>query len=112
MTSSTTHAEGRRRQLHDGAAAVWATADLVVKVKEPQPEELAFMRPGLTLFTYLHLATTPGVIHGRRPGDHGQPGGQARPGRIVGLEQPIIVGTQAYEHILRGIHYIVLTQPV
>jgi alanine dehydrogenase len=38
------------------AAEVWAKADLVVKVKEPQPSEFAYLRPGLTLFTYLHLA--------------------------------------------------------
>src|SRR5262245_45447406 len=38
---------------------VWAGAELVVKVKEPQPPEFALMRPELTLFTYLHLATTP-----------------------------------------------------
>jgi alanine dehydrogenase len=31
-------------------------ADLVVKVKEPQPSEFVLMRPGLVLFTYLHLA--------------------------------------------------------
>ncbi len=31
-------------------------ADLVMKVKEPQPEEFGFMRPGLLLYTYLHLA--------------------------------------------------------
>jgi alanine dehydrogenase len=38
------------------AAAVFAGAELVVKVKEPQPEERAMLRPGQTLFTYLHLA--------------------------------------------------------
>ena len=38
----------------DGNEA-WA-ADLIVKVKEPQPSEYGLMRPGLTLFTYLHLA--------------------------------------------------------
>ncbi len=37
------------------AADAWA-ADLVVKVKEPQPSEYGFLRPDLTLFTYLHLA--------------------------------------------------------
>ncbi|MDP1805928.1 MAG: alanine dehydrogenase, partial [Acidimicrobiales bacterium] len=31
-------------------------AELVVKVKEPQPAELAYLRPDLVLFTYLHLA--------------------------------------------------------
>lgn len=38
------------------AAEVWRQADLVIKVKEPQPAEYGFLRPGLTLFTYLHLA--------------------------------------------------------
>jgi alanine dehydrogenase len=41
------------------AADVWSEAELVVKVKELQPEEFAYQRRGLTLFTYLHLATTP-----------------------------------------------------
>ncbi len=45
----------------DRADDVWARADLVVKVKEPQPAELAFLRPGLVLFTYLHLAAYPDV---------------------------------------------------
>ncbi len=38
------------------AAEVWSNADLVVKVKEPQPSEYAFFRRDLILFTYLHLA--------------------------------------------------------
>jgi alanine dehydrogenase len=38
------------------AADVWAKSDLIVKVKEPQKSEFAYLRPGLTLFTYLHLA--------------------------------------------------------
>ncbi|RPI14796.1 MAG: alanine dehydrogenase [Acidobacteriales bacterium] len=38
---------------------VWGHASLVVKVKEPQPQEYAFFRADLTLFTYLHLATLP-----------------------------------------------------
>ena len=41
------------------AAEVWRQADLVVKVKEPQPSEYGFFRPGLILFTYLHLAPLP-----------------------------------------------------
>lgn len=35
---------------------VFAEGELVVKVKEPQPSEYAFLRPGQLLFTYLHLA--------------------------------------------------------
>lgn len=38
------------------AAEVFAKADMVVKVKEPQPNECAMLREGQVLFTYLHLA--------------------------------------------------------
>lgn len=41
-------------------ASAWG-ADLVLKVKEPQPEEYASLNPDGTLFTYLHLAANPGV---------------------------------------------------
>jgi alanine dehydrogenase len=41
------------------AAAAWIGADLVVKVKEPQPSEFGYLRPDLALFTYLHLAAAP-----------------------------------------------------
>jgi alanine dehydrogenase len=42
------------------AADAWA-AHIVCKVKEPQHDELAFLRPDLVLFTYLHLAAYPDV---------------------------------------------------
>jgi alanine dehydrogenase len=38
--------------------AVFEKADLVVKVKEPQPSEYPLLRPGQILFTYLHLAAS------------------------------------------------------
>ncbi len=38
------------------AAGVWQSADLVLKVKEPVESEYGHFRPGLVLFTYLHLA--------------------------------------------------------
>jgi alanine dehydrogenase len=41
------------------ASDVWSKADVVIKVKEPQPSEYKFFRPKLTLFTYLHLAPLP-----------------------------------------------------
>jgi alanine dehydrogenase len=41
------------------AADVFAAADLIVKVKEPQARECAMLRPGQTLFAYLHLAPDP-----------------------------------------------------
>jgi len=41
------------------AAEVFAKADMVVKVKEPQPQECAMLRPGQILYTYLHLAPDP-----------------------------------------------------
>jgi len=43
----------------DAAQDVWGQADIIVKVKEPQPAEVAYFRPGLVLFTYLHLAPLP-----------------------------------------------------
>jgi alanine dehydrogenase len=46
------------------ADAVFAEAELIVKVKEPQPEEVARLRPGHTLFTYLHLAPDPELTRG------------------------------------------------
>lgn len=41
-----------------GAKRVWQEADLVVKVKEPLRREYPYLREGLTLFTYLHLAAS------------------------------------------------------
>lgn len=41
------------------AAEVWRRADMIVKVKEPIAEEFGYFRPGLILFTYLHLAAAP-----------------------------------------------------
>jgi alanine dehydrogenase len=38
------------------AAAVFAGSDMIVKVKEPQPQEIALLEARHTLFTYLHLA--------------------------------------------------------
>ena len=40
----------------DTADEVFATADMIVKVKEPQAVEIAMLRPGQILYTYLHLA--------------------------------------------------------
>ena len=43
------------------AEQVFADADMIVKVKEPQPGERKMLREGQLLFTYLHLATRPGT---------------------------------------------------
>ncbi|HEX4814691.1 MAG TPA: alanine dehydrogenase [Nonomuraea sp.] len=43
-----------------GADELWGTADLVMKVKEPMPEEYHRLRKGQVLFTYLHLAASRG----------------------------------------------------
>jgi len=42
-------------------ASVFGDAELVLSVKEPQPEEVEMLRPETTLFTYLHLAPMPGL---------------------------------------------------
>ena len=41
------------------AASVFAASDMIVKVKEPQPVEIAMLEPRHLLFTYLHLAPDP-----------------------------------------------------
>jgi alanine dehydrogenase len=43
----------------DTAAAVFEQAEMIIKVKEPQPNEVSMMREGQILFTYLHLAPAP-----------------------------------------------------
>jgi alanine dehydrogenase len=47
-----------------GPEAIWAEADLVLKVKEPVDPELDAMRPGQVLFTYLHLAASRACTQG------------------------------------------------
>ena len=41
------------------AEAVFAEADMIIKVKEPQPQECKMLRENQVLFTYLHLAPDP-----------------------------------------------------
>src|SRR5689334_10856070 len=43
----------------DSAEEIFSTAEMIVKVKEPQPKERKMLRPGQVLFTYLHLAPDP-----------------------------------------------------
>ena len=45
------------------AADIFAAADMIVKVKEPQPVERKMLREGQILFTYLHLAPDPAQTH-------------------------------------------------
>lgn len=44
----------------DSAAEVYRQAEMIIKVKEPQPDECRMLRPGQLLFTYLHLAADAG----------------------------------------------------
>lgn len=46
------------------AKSLYAVAELVVKVKEPQAEEYKFIRPDHKLFCYLHLASDKGLVQG------------------------------------------------
>jgi alanine dehydrogenase len=48
------------------AEAVFEQAEMVLKVKEPQPDEVALLGDGQTLFTYLHLAAEPELARGLR----------------------------------------------
>jgi alanine dehydrogenase len=46
-------------EIVEGAAEIFQRADMIIKVKEPQPVECAMLRPGQILYTYLHLAPDP-----------------------------------------------------
>jgi len=56
--------EAQGARLVPDAAALFAEAEMVVKVKEPQPREVEMLRPGQLLFTYLHLAPDPDLTRG------------------------------------------------
>ncbi|SFM84955.1 alanine dehydrogenase [Thermodesulforhabdus norvegica] len=50
-------------EILSSAADVWTRSEMIVKVKEPLPEEYPFLRPGLILFTFLHLAADERLTH-------------------------------------------------
>jgi alanine dehydrogenase len=58
------HFTAQGARIAPDAAAVFAAADLILKVKEPQPQEVTLLREGQTLFTYLHLAAEPELTRG------------------------------------------------
>jgi len=47
----------------------WSEPDLVIKVKEPNPKEVGYLRPGQVIFTYLHLAAAPELVERLRAAD-------------------------------------------
>jgi alanine dehydrogenase len=49
--------------IRETAGEVWGEAEMVIKVKEPLPEEYPHLRPDLILFTYLHLAASEELTH-------------------------------------------------
>jgi alanine dehydrogenase len=56
--------EAQGARIVPDAASVFEAADMVLKVKEPQPPEVEMLRPEHTLFTYLHLAPAPDLTRG------------------------------------------------
>lgn len=46
------------------ASTVYGDAEMIIKVKEPQPQELTLLRPEHLLFCYLHLAAEPTLMQG------------------------------------------------
>ena len=50
--------EAQGARIVPDAAAVFDEAEMILGVKEPQPEEVEMLQPHQTLFTYLHLAPT------------------------------------------------------
>ena len=63
ITDADYEAQGAR--IVPDAEDVFAEAEMVLKVKEPQPPEVGLLREGQTLFTYLHLAPGAGADPGR-----------------------------------------------
>ncbi len=51
-----------KAELRGGLAEVWGEAELLVKVKEPAPEELPLFRAGLAVFSFLHPAVAPELV--------------------------------------------------
>ncbi len=56
--------EAAGARLVDTAAEIFAAADMIVKVKEPQPAELAMIRSGQFVFTYFHFAADRALTEG------------------------------------------------
>jgi alanine dehydrogenase len=56
--------EAQGARIAPTAEDVWAEAELVLGVKEPQPSEVEMLRASSTLFTYLHLAPMPDLTRG------------------------------------------------
>src|SRR3954469_3542231 len=56
--------EAQGARILPDADAVFGEGELILGVKEPQPEEVHLLRPQHTLFTYLHLAPTPELTRG------------------------------------------------
>ncbi|MDP9277675.1 MAG: alanine dehydrogenase [Actinomycetota bacterium] len=56
--------EAQGARIAADAAAVFGEAEMILKVKEPQPPEVELLRPGQLLFTYLHLAPAPELTKG------------------------------------------------
>jgi alanine dehydrogenase len=74
------------------AEQAWS-AEMVIKVKEPEPEEYQYFRPGLILFTYLHLAPAVGAALTKALVDN----------KVVSI---------AYETVQRADHVLPLLQPM
>jgi alanine dehydrogenase len=56
--------EAQGASIAPDAAAIFADAEMILKVKEPQAPEVEMLRPGQLLFTYLHLAPVPELTKG------------------------------------------------
>ena len=56
--------EAQGARIVDTADEIFAEADMILGVKEPQPVEVGMLRPEQTLFTYLHLAPAPELTKG------------------------------------------------
>lgn len=60
------HYQAAGARIETDQAAIWESCQLVIKVKEPQPDETRFLREDLILFCYLHLAPEPTLTQALR----------------------------------------------
>ena len=85
----------RARGSSPTAEDVFAEAEMVLGVKEPQPQEVPMLREGQTLFTYLHLAPAPGA-------DPGASATRARPASPTRRSRTAAAGCRCWRRCRRS----------
>jgi len=91
--------EAQGASIPSDAAAVFGEAELIVKVKEPQPAEVEMLEPRHTLFTYLHLAADVELTRGlMRTGSTASPTRRSRTPAAAPAARPDVRGGRQDRH--------------